>query len=72
MASSPTGAPVLNTPTRSAWQRGSAGAVALFHRYANWLVSITWKRFFALSLLLAIAALLLGNLAKAMSAQQPA
>ena len=36
------------------WQRFANGAVRLFHDYANWLVSISWKRFFVLSLLLVI------------------
>jgi len=40
---------------RSGWQRFTAGALALFHRYANWLVSISWKRFFVLAILLIIA-----------------
>ena len=34
----------------------------LFHAYANWLVSISWKRFFLLSLLLLIGALILQHL----------
>ncbi|MEO8060895.1 MAG: histidine kinase [Burkholderiales bacterium] len=42
-----------STPT-TGWQRFANGAVRLFHDYANWLVSITWKRFFVLSLLLLI------------------
>ena len=36
----------------STWQRFAAGCVRLFHDYANWLVGISWKRFFVLSLLL--------------------
>ncbi len=31
------------------WQRFSAAAVREFHSYANWLVSISWKRFFLLA-----------------------
>ena len=34
-----------------------------FHAYANWLVSISWKRFFLLSLLLLISAGVLQNIA---------
>jgi len=41
------------TPT-SGWQRFASTAVRLFHDYANWLVSISWKRFFLLSVLLLI------------------
>jgi signal transduction histidine kinase len=36
----------------SRWQRLSGGALQAFHAYANWLVSISWKRFFLLSILL--------------------
>ena len=43
-----------STPT-TGWQRFANGSVRLFHDYANWLVSITWKRFFLLSVLLLIA-----------------
>jgi hypothetical protein len=32
------------------WQRFSAAAVHAFHVYANWLVSITWRRFIVLCL----------------------
>ena len=45
-----------------AWQRFSGGAVRLFHAYGNWLVSISWKRFFLLSLLLLICAAVVSNL----------
>ena len=37
------------------WSRFSAASVQTFHAYAGWLVSITWKRFFALALLLIIS-----------------
>ena len=49
-------------PPRSRWQRFSAGAVALFHAYGNWLVSITWLRFALLSVLLLISAEILSKL----------
>ena len=49
-----------STPT-TGWQRFANGAVRLFHDYANWLVSITWKRFFVLSLLLVITVGILGS-----------
>ncbi len=48
-----------NTPPNSAstgaqwqdrWQRFSAASVRGFHVYANWLVSISWRRFFVLAL----------------------
>ncbi len=50
-----------STPT-TGWQRFAAGAVQLFHDYANWLVSISWKRFFGLSLLLLICMGILGSM----------
>ena len=34
--------------------RFASGSVRLFHDYANWLVGISWKRFFLLSVLLLI------------------
>jgi len=47
--------PPSPTPAqRTGWQRFASGAVRLFHDYANWLVSISWKRFFLLSVLLLI------------------
>jgi signal transduction histidine kinase len=49
-------------PSASGWQRFVGGAVRLFHEYANWLVSISWKRFFLLSLLLLIGAAILQHL----------
>ena len=42
------------SPGPSGWQRFASGAVRLFHEYANWLVGISWKRFFLLSVLLLI------------------
>jgi len=44
----------LSSPAASTWNRLSHGAVRMFHSYANWLVSISWKRFLALSVLLLI------------------
>ena len=49
------------SPT-SGWQRFASGAVRLFHDYANWLVSISWKRFFVLSVLLLIVTSVLQKL----------
>src|SRR5712671_541210 len=39
-----------------------SGIAALYRRYAEWLVSITWKRFIVLSLLLLIVTGMLSNL----------
>src|SRR5258706_14147911 len=47
--------------TSSIRQSGS-GMAALYRRYAEWLVSITWKRFIVLSLLLLIVTGILSNL----------
>jgi hypothetical protein len=35
---------------RARWQRFAAGALRAYHAYANWLVSITWRRFIVLAL----------------------
>ena len=47
--------------TSSVKESGSVIA-ALYRRYAEWLVSITWKRFFLLSLLLLVVTGILSNL----------
>src|SRR5207302_10650425 len=47
--------------TKGIKQSGS-GMAALYPRYAEWLVSITWKRFILLSLLLLIVTGILSNL----------
>ncbi len=44
------------------WKRVSGTTVRLFHEYANWLVGISWKRFFVLSVLLLILAAIVQNL----------
>ncbi len=46
----------------SGWQTFKAETIRLFHQYANWLVSISWKRFFILSVLLLIGAVILQHL----------
>jgi len=63
-SSPPPGAAAPNPApaSTSGWQRFKAETVRLFRAYANWLVSISWKRFFVLSVLLLIAAVLLKNL----------
>ena len=58
--STPPPSPV-STPT-TGWQRFASTVVRLFHEYANWLVSISWKRFFLLSVLLLIIAAILQKL----------
>ena len=47
--------PTVPTPYQR-WLRFSAAAVRYFHVYANWLVTISWKRFFLLALALVISA----------------
>jgi anti-sigma regulatory factor (Ser/Thr protein kinase) len=44
------------------WKRFSASAVRAFHIYANWLVSISWKRFALLAAALVIGVNILQNL----------
>ena len=46
--------PASNWPQR--WRRFSAAVVVAFHRYANWLVGISWRKFIVLSVLLIILA----------------
>jgi signal transduction histidine kinase len=57
-----TTAPPQGTPTQDRWQRVVAACIRGFHAYATWLVGITWKRFFVLSLLLIIAMAILQDL----------
>src|SRR6266581_7157002 len=49
-------------PLTSGIKQSGSGIAALYRRYAEWLVSITWKRFFLLSLLLLIVTGILSNL----------
>ena len=47
----------MNTPTTTTtWSQRTQVLVRGFHTYATWLVGISWKRFFVLSLLLMILA----------------
>ena len=55
-------APTLPPPWAERWQRLSAAFLRAFHRYANWLVGISWKRFIALSIGLLIVAAILSEL----------
>jgi signal transduction histidine kinase len=48
-------------PKGSSWGERFAPVVRAFHAYAAWLVSISWKRFFLLSLLLLIITGILQN-----------
>ncbi len=50
------------TLTKLTWGERFAPLVRAFHVYASWLVSISWKRFLLLSLLLLIAAGILQNI----------
>jgi signal transduction histidine kinase len=63
---SPTPSPADPPPPGGApatgWQAFKAETIRLFHQYANWLVSISWKRFLVLSVLLLIAAVILQHL----------
>jgi signal transduction histidine kinase len=44
------------------WQRLSSALLRAFHRYASWLVSITWRRFILLAIGLMIAANIVASL----------
>ena len=46
----------------SGWERLSRNTASGFRRYAEWLVSITWKKFFLLSLLLLIGMAILSEI----------
>jgi Histidine kinase len=50
------------TLTKPTWSERFAPLVRAFHVYANWLVTISWKRFAVLSLLLLIASGILQNI----------
>ncbi|MGH8674941.1 MAG: hypothetical protein ACREVG_11590, partial [Burkholderiales bacterium] len=45
----------------SGWERFSRAAASGFQRYAKWLVTISWKKFFLLSILLLVCAGILGD-----------
>ena len=49
-------------PLSNGIKHSGSGIAALYRRYAEWLVSITWKRFIVLSLLLLIVTGILSNL----------
>src|SRR5437867_2350073 len=49
-------------PLTNGIKQSGSGIAALYRRYAEWLVSITWKRFILLSLLLLIVTGILSNL----------
>jgi len=48
--------PTLPAEGASRWQRLSAASLRGFHAYGNWLVGISWKRFFLLALLVLVVA----------------
>ena len=56
----------MNAPTPPTWyehwQRFARASVRAFHVYASWLVSISWRRFILLSILLIIGANILSNM----------
>jgi len=55
--------PTANSPgSNSRWARFSSRSVHIFHTYAAWLVSISWKRFFMLALLLIISVAIIHDL----------
>jgi len=58
----PSSAPAASSPWRQRWQRFSNASIIGFHRYATWLVGISWKRFFLLALLLMITASILESI----------
>ena len=57
-------APTTSTasPWAQRWQQFSVVSLRAFHRYANWLVSITWRKFVVLAVLLLIGSAILQSL----------
>ncbi|WP_296486526.1 histidine kinase [Rhodoferax sp.] len=53
---------VTSPDNNSRWARFSRRCVLSFHVYAGWLVSISWKRFFMLALLLIISMAIIHDL----------
>jgi Histidine kinase len=49
-------------PWLDRWQRFSAATLRAFHAYASWLVTISWRRFVVLAVLLMITAAILQSL----------
>jgi hypothetical protein len=54
--------PAPPSPFMARWSARLAPLVRAFHTYATWLVSISWKRFFLLSVLLMIIAGILSQI----------
>ena len=54
--------PLPPSDTAARWRARAEPVVRAFHRYANWLVSISWKRFIVLSILLIVGSAILQNL----------
>src|SRR5512137_3091079 len=54
--------PAHDTDATQRWRARAQPLVRGFHRYANWLVSISWKRFILLSVLLLVFSGILQNL----------
>jgi hypothetical protein len=52
----------LPGPSIDRWQRFSQAVLRGFHAYASWLVSISWKRFIVLAVLLLVSAGILQSL----------
>ncbi len=54
--------PLAKTPIDTRWPRWKAATLRAFRAYADWLVSISWKRFWLLALLLMIGSNVLKDL----------
>jgi signal transduction histidine kinase len=50
------------SPWTSRWQRFAAASLRGFHAYANWLVSMSWRRFALLAVLLLVGSAILKEL----------
>jgi signal transduction histidine kinase len=58
-ATPPAPPPPPTSGSQSAWHELTAGALAVYHRYGNWLVSISWWRFILYAIILLIATAIL-------------
>ncbi|MDE2564926.1 MAG: hypothetical protein KGL50_04005, partial [Burkholderiales bacterium] len=55
MNAAPPGAVDGAAPWRLRWQHFSAATLRAYHAYASWLVSISWRRFVVLAVILVVA-----------------
>ena len=62
MTSSRSTSPAGDNNLRGQWQAVRAALVRYFHAYGNWLVSISWWRFFLISILVLVLAAIMASI----------